>query len=142
MTDSPLARTDETRNLSVLRPAQEFRRLSVYGEDGFAEQTGRLGELACISAGYNANKGEKGPKQPRASRPDDPVQIHLHDPYGRAAGLAQALAAGQHRHLLVTFPDDNPAVFIRQRYMFRTQTRVSIYGDDIGHLYVIGKVIE
>ncbi len=98
---------------------------------GLSAEAPRVDALAVISCGYRAEKGEGNrPGLPRASRPGDAVQVHLHDPLHRAPGLEQAIADGKQRQLTIAFPLDDPRQFVIQRFTRYSATRLEAYGDE------------
>ena len=93
---------------------------------GMEYEAPRVEALALISAGYRSG-GERG--LPKSSQPADEKKIHLHDPHQRAPGLLQAIEAGDHKRLLITFPLDRIDDFIVQRFTRYSATRLEVYGD-------------
>ncbi len=109
-----LAETNPGRDLGA------FDVLDIYAE-GVAPAEARVEAIATISAGYMTEKG-----LPARSRDGT---IYLHDPEGRAPGLAEALAARDGKSLTITFPFDDPRDFIQQRFVNYSKTRLLAYGD-------------
>lgn len=102
------------------RPLEQFDVLDVY-EGGVAPTEPRVEAIATISAGRMNAKG-------LPERSTDGT-IYLHDPEGRAPGLAAALAKTGGKSLTVTFPFDDPRQFIQQRFVNYSKTRLLAYGD-------------
>lgn len=83
--------------------------------------------LATISAGKRADTGPgQKPGLPMMSRDG---RIELHDPDGRAPGLAEALKATDHKRLLIAFVSNNPADVIQERIVGYTATTLKYHGD-------------
>lgn len=97
---------------------------------GIADEAPRVDALAVISCGTRAAGSDGRPGLPRASRPDDAQQIHIHDPQGHAPGLAEALAASGGKSLLISFPLDDQRQFIIQRFTRYSASRLEVYGDE------------
>jgi hypothetical protein len=91
----------------------------------FEETYQRLDHIACVSGG---NKSESG--IPQASRDGT---IYLHDPEGRAPGLAAILKANNGRFLTIAMPSNNRADFIHQTYKRQSKTRLEAFGDRAGY---------
>ena len=115
-----------TTALAGYEPAPP-RRLNPY-EGGLSAEGPRVDALAVISCGYRGKSEGNRPGLPRASRPGDEQQIHLHDSEGRAPGLAAALEAGGYRQLQIAFPLNDG--FIIQRFTRYSATRLELYGDE------------
>lgn len=83
--------------------------------------------LATISAGKRAQTapGAK-PGLPQMSRDG---RIELHDPDGRAPGLAAALEATDHKKLLIAFVSNDPRDVIHERIVGYTATTLKYHGD-------------
>lgn len=107
-------------DLATTNPTDDFTMLDIYGEGATADDV-RIDALATLSAGY------KEGKLPKVSRNG---VMYLHDPEGRAPGLAEALEATDGKALNITFPFDNPADFISQRFARYSATRLEVYGDE------------
>ena len=105
------------------RALGEFDVLDVYAA-GVATEEPRVEAIATISAGYTNEKG-------LPQRSTDGT-IYLHDPEGRAPGLAGALARTDRKSLTIAFPFDDPRQFIQQRFVKYSKTRLLAYGDQFG----------
>jgi hypothetical protein len=73
---------------------------------------------------------------PKATRPGDAEQIHLHDPQGQAPELRKILEANGWDHLLIAFPLDDPRQFISQIFTRYSSTRLEAYGDEQQVTYI------
>jgi len=113
-TDLDTARPDQERSLPILNPYSGRDARDDY-EDA----------LATISAGYRVGDGPQ--YQPRASIDGT---IYLHDPDGRAPGLAAALDATGKKSLTVAFLADDPERIVSQRFMAYSASRLLAYGDE------------
>jgi hypothetical protein len=110
-----------------------MQRLDPFAQGGIAAQPGRLAPLAIVSLGYRQtpkHDGELG--LPRATRREDEKWLHLHDPDGRAPGLAEVLRDGAHRRLTIAFPLDEPQAFIQQTFVRWSASALEVYGDATG----------
>ena len=85
---------------------------------------GQLDALATISAGRKVKRGNGF--IPQVSRDGT---IYLHDPEGRAPGLAEALAENDNKRLVIAFPSHNWQDFVQQRFARYSATRLEGYGD-------------
>jgi len=85
---------------------------------------GQLDALATISAGRKVKRGNGF--IPQVSRDST---IYLHDPEGRAPGLAEALAENDNKRLIIAFPSHNWKDFVQQRFARYSATRLEGYGD-------------
>jgi len=85
---------------------------------------GQLDALATISAGRKVKRGNGF--IPQVSRDGT---IYLHDPEGRAPGLAEALAESGNKRLIIAFPSHNWRDFVQQRFARYSATRLEGYGD-------------
>jgi hypothetical protein len=114
---------------------EAFQRLDPYKLGGVSEAP-RAVPLGIISAGYRAEgrDGQRG--LPRATRPDDAQQIHLHDPMNTAPELRRILEANHWNHLTIAFPLDDPRLFISQIFTRYSATRLEIYGDALSVTYI------
>jgi len=112
-----------------IRPAdqEEFRRLDPYA-GGYSPESARVTPLALISAGYRAQGRDGHVGLPRATRPGDEQQIHLHDPLNQAPGLRAVLEANGWSYLTIAFPIEAPG-FISQIFTRYSSTRLEAYGD-------------
>lgn len=119
--------TTLTRTIDA-NPLAAFQVLDTHAR-GAVTVEGRIDALATISAG---SKNGKAPSVNRDGR------ISLHDPEGRAAGLAAALNATDGKTLTIAFPFDDPAQFIQQRFAEYSASRLLAYGDAQG-VTVIGE---
>jgi hypothetical protein len=106
----------------TVQQLSDFDVLDVY-EGGVKEFTARVDALATISAGRRVQKGDKS--YPEVSRDGT---IFLHDPEGRAPGLAAILKESPKR-LTITFPFDSPQKFVQQRFMRYSASRLEVHGD-------------
>lgn len=127
-----------------------FKLLDVYA-GGVSDEAPRTETLATISAGervYNTPDGRPGPAD-KFGRPQrtKPVKLKdgawagriiLHDRLGRAPGLARALANGEHGRLTIAFPFDDPAQFIKCRFMNYSTSQLLAHGDEKS-LMVLGQ---
>lgn len=112
----------ERTAIAKVQPLDRFGALDIYAEGAVAEaEATRLDALATISAGYKNDKG-----LPVRSRDGT---IYLHDPEGRAPGLRAALEANEGKRLMITFPFDDPRLFIQQRFAQYSKSRLLAYGD-------------
>jgi hypothetical protein len=120
---------------SITPVTNDFRRLDPYvgGESG---ETARVTPLALISAGYRAQGRDGHVGLPRASRPGDEQQIHLHDPLNQAPGLRRILEANRWASLTIAFPLDDPRAFISQIFTRYSSTRLEAYGDGTQITYI------
>lgn len=122
--------TEHTNTVLAMNVTAPLQRLDPYA-GGLSPELPRVDALAVISCGYRAEKGEGNrPGLPKASRPTDDRQIHLHDALNRAPGLAMAISAGKHRQLTIAFPLDDPRQFIIQRFTRYSASRLEAYGDE------------
>ncbi len=85
---------------------------------------GQLDALATISAGRKVKRGNG--YVPQVSRDGT---IYVHDPEGRAPGLAEALAEHDHKRLIIAFPGHDWRQFVQQRFARYSATRLEGYGD-------------
>ncbi len=92
---------------------------------GEVDEAPRLDALATISAGQKVTKD--GKTFPSRSRDGT---IVLHDDEGRAPGLRAALEATGYKRLTIAFPFDDPRLFIQQRFVLYSATKLEIYGDE------------
>lgn len=130
MTMTPLE-----RELLAPIPTPEYRRLDPYA-GGIADDATRVTPLAMISAGYRA-AGQDGHRGlPRATRPEDEQQIHLHDPLQSAPNLRRILEANNWNHLTIAFPLDLPQQFVSQIFTRYSSTRLEAYGDATQITYI------
>lgn len=119
--------------LQVLPQSQaEFRILDLHSENGVLEETRpRMDWIATISAGgkeeVKKRDGSGMTTRPFVSRDG---MIHLHDPEGHAAGLAQALALNGNKMLTIAFPFDDKRLFIQQRFAEYSASALLAYGDE------------
>ena len=102
-----------------------FQPLDTYA-GGLSPEPPRLDALATISAGHRLPGKDGHAGNPAVSRDGT---IYLHDATGRAPGLAKALADGKNKRLTIAFPLDDPHLFIQQRYVSYSATRLLAYGD-------------
>jgi hypothetical protein len=129
-TDTPeLVRRDQPLDLAET-PIGQFQPLDLHTE-GWTKPVERLEALATISAGYKTTS-QKGFEIPARTRPEDERQIHLHDPLGRAPGLAAALEATGYRSLMIAFGHDDPRLFLQQSFRIYTTSALVAYGDASG----------
>lgn len=85
---------------------------------------GQLDALATISAGRKVKKGNSF--IPQVSRDGT---IYVHDPEGRAPGLAEALKEQGGKRLIIAFPAHDWRSFVQQRFARYSATRLEGYGD-------------
>lgn len=116
-------RPQQQGNVLAMQPhSYEFKMLDTYSPTGVTEIPASSADaIATISAGQKSDKG-----YPTASKDG---RIVLHDPEGRAPGLRQALEFTGYKSLTITFPWDDPNLFIRQSFTLYSQTSLLIYGD-------------
>jgi hypothetical protein len=112
-----------------------FQRLDPY-KLGATDEAPRVVPLALISAGYRQEGKDGRAGLPRATRPDDPQQIHLHDPMNQAPELRRILTENNWDHLTIAFPLDDPRLFISQIFTRYSATRLEIYGDALTATYI------
>ncbi len=93
-------------------------------EAGAVPLGGQLDALATISAGRKVKKGNAF--IPQISRDGT---IYVHDPEGRAPGLAEALAENDNKRLTIAFPSHDWRDFVQQRFARYSATRLEGYGD-------------
>jgi hypothetical protein len=152
MNQHALARAEEQRR-GLVRPTptaliDSFTLLDVY-TGGVSEEAPRTETLATISAGeriYNTPDGRPGsadrfgkPQRTKPIKLSDGTwagRIILHDRLGRAPGLARALYASEYGRLTISFPFDDPAQFIKCRFMNYSTSQLLAHGDDT-HLMVL-----
>lgn len=115
--------------------AAALGRLDPYAA-GIAAEAPRVDALAVISCGYRAEGQGNRPGLPKASRPGDAQQIHIHDPLNRAPGLEAAVKDGGGRQLLIAFPLDDPRQFIIQRFTRYSASRLEAYGDEASATWI------
>lgn len=111
--------------------SQTMARLDPY-VGGLSDEAPRVDALAVISCGTRGEGTAGRPGLPRASKPGDTQQIHLHDPQGHAPGIAAALEERGHKNLLISFPLDDPRQFVIQRFTRYSASRLEVYGDESG----------
>lgn len=109
---------------------QDFGMLDTYA-GGIVHDETRIDALATISAGYRDSKG-----MPQRSRDGT---IYLHDPEGRAPGLARILEANGGKQLTVAFAFNSISEFIQQRYSAYSRSALLAYGDHTGITEIIKK---
>lgn len=97
--------------------------------------------LATISAGKRGPDRDGKPGYPTMNRDG---RIELHDPAGRAPGLAEALAATDHKRLLIAFVSNNLADVIQERIVGYTASTLKYHGDQnaITELTPQGRVVH
>lgn len=115
---------ERARPLPV-EPEEHITLLDVYAENGVAEVSPRIDSLGTISAGDKAQNA----KAPTISRDGT---IHLHDPEGRASGLAAALSATDRKQLTIAFPFDEWDSVVQMRFAEYSASRLLAYGDQHG----------
>jgi hypothetical protein len=105
-----------------------FETLTTYGETPVKQQDNRIDAIATISAGYKVKKTTNGREMfvPVASKDGT---IHLHDKGGRAPGLLKLLKQTKEKVLTIAMPFDDPRLFIQQRFVRYSATRLEVYGD-------------
>lgn len=121
--------------LATATPIDRFRLLDAF-TGGLVEPRKQQPTLATISAGYNANAGKKdGKMQPVVSR-DGTIHVNgrenLAAAFDTVKGLAAALQKTNRKKLTITFPFDEPALFIQQHFTCRSASRLQVYGDHTG----------
>lgn len=109
----------------VVAPIDQWRILDTFS-GGYSDAPTRVDALATISAGYRGPERNGRPGLPQRSTDGT---IYLHDPDGRAPGLAEALAQGEQKRLTVAFPLDDPRQFIHQSFRRYSASRLEAYGD-------------
>lgn len=107
------------------QPQEQITLLDVYAESGVAEYAPRLDALGTISAGSKAPNA----KAPTINRDGS---ISLHDPEGRAAGLAATLSAADGKRLTIAFPFDEWSACVQMRFAEYSASRLLAYGDEKG----------
>lgn len=107
----------------------DFRVLDVY-TGGAAPAEARVDALATISA------GEKNGNAPKVNRDGT---ISLHDPEGRAPGLAEVLQASGGKSLTIAFPFDDPRQFVQQRFAEYSASALLAFGDEHGLTLIEGQ---
>jgi len=113
----------------------EYQRLDPYA-GGIADEATRVVPLAMISAGYRS-PGQDGHRGlPRATRPEDERQIHLHEAMGPTPGIREILERNNYAFLTIAFPLDDPRAFISQVFTRYSSTRLEAYGDANSITYV------
>ena len=106
----------------------DFPLLDVYDERPASIGQARPDALATISAGKRVYRGDSDKVGfPQVSRDGT---IYLHDPDGRAPGLAAALKATDCKSLTVAFPFSDVRLFWQERFARYSQTRLEVYGDE------------
>ena len=120
---------------SITPVTRDFQRLDQY-TGGYSPEAPRVTPLALISAGYRAQGRDGHVGLPRATRPGDEQQIHLHDPMNQAPGLKAILEANNWNHLTIAFPLDQPQAFISQIFTRYSSTRLEAYGDGTQITYI------
>jgi len=85
---------------------------------------GQLDALATISAGRKVKRGNG--YIPQVSRDGT---IYIHDPEGRAPGLAEALKEQGGKRLIIAFPSHDWQGFVQQRFARYSASRLEGYGD-------------
>jgi hypothetical protein len=121
--------------LATAAPIDRFRLLDAF-TGGLVEPRKQQPTLATISAGYNANAGKKDAKmQPVVSR-DGTIYVdgreNLALAFDKVKGLAAALQKTNRTRLTITFPFDEPDLFIRQHFTCRSASRLQVYGSHAG----------
>ena len=106
--------------------AADFPLLDVYDDQPSSVGQARPDALATISAGERGPERDGRPGLPKVSRDGT---IYLHDPDGRAPGLAAMLAATDNKRLTVAFPFNDLHQFWQERFARYSQTRLEVYGD-------------
>lgn len=130
-----LRRRAEESELASSAPIDRFRLLDAFS-GGLVEPRKQQPTLATVSAGYNANAGKKdGKMQPVVSR-DGTIHVNgrenLAAAFETVKGLAAALQKTNRKKLTITFPFDEPALFIQQHFTCRSASRLQVYGDHTG----------
>lgn len=128
MADQSLVRRDrpaaELASLTerVTEKVDSFRVLDVFAEGGVAVEPPRVNVLATISAGTKNADGH-----PVVSRDG---KIYLKEDGAVSVLLKRALAERDYKSLLITFPSDDPAEFIKCSFDKWTASRHEIWGND------------
>lgn len=117
--------------LATVNPMSTFEVLDIHAEGGVATAAPRIDALATISAGRKVRRGDKF--IPEISRDGT---IILHDPEGRAPGLAAILGQSP-KQLTITFPFDDPRRFIQQRFARYSATRLEVYGNQLELIEIV-----
>ncbi|MBZ9712222.1 hypothetical protein [Deinococcus multiflagellatus] len=104
------------------RTEEHITLLDVYAENGVREVTPRVDALATISAGAKA----KNASNPTINRDGT---ISLHDPEGRASGLAATLAASGGKVLTIAFPFNDWDSVVQMRFAEYSASRLLCFGD-------------
>lgn len=112
-------------DLATTKPLEGFQQLDVYA-GGVKQEEARVDALATVSAGKKVQKDGKW--IPQVSRDGS---IILHDPEGRAPGLARMLKASP-KLLTITFAHDNPQSIIQQRFVRYSASKLELHGDQFG----------
>ena len=102
-------------------PFEGFRLLDHYAKGAVVERP-RVDALATISAGYR----DKDTRNPVVSRDHT---IYLHDPEGRAPGLAAALRATKGKALTIAVVSDVPSEFLQMRFAAYSASALLAFGD-------------
>lgn len=97
--------------------------------------------LATISAGKRIPGKQPNTTIPSMNRDG---HIELHDPDGRAPGLAEALAATDHKRLTIAFVSNNLSDVIQERIVGYTASTLKYHGDQnaITELTPQGRVVH
>jgi len=139
-----LLRAPQRDTGAVARAGRDFnletapvRLLDTYAPGGVLEVAApRLDALATISAGFRA-PGVNG----RAGLPQRSTDgtIYLHDPEGRAPGLAQALLANDKKRLTIALPSDDLRRCVQQYFAAYSTTKLLAQGDETGITEIRGE---
>lgn len=130
-----LSRRQAAGQLATSTPIEEFRLLDAF-TGGLVEPRQQQPTLATISAGYNANAGVQGAMMKPVVSRDGTIYVNGREnlvlAFEQVPGLARALQGTNRKRLTITFPFDDPALFIRQHFTCRSASRLQVYGDHTG----------
>lgn len=135
MTTQQLAPRDAPGQLAAASPIDRFRLLDAF-TGGLVEPRKQQPTLATVSAGYNANAGKRGEQMKPVVSRDGTIYVNGREnlalAFEQVPGLAKALQATNRKRLTITFPFDEPELFIQQHFACRSASRLQVYGDHTG----------
>ncbi len=134
MTAQQIAAREAPGQLAAASPIDTFEILDAISGKLIAPRQ-QQPTLATISAGYNSNTTGSGFMKPVVSR-DGTIYVDgrpdLVQAFEKVNGLARALQANDRKRLTITFPFDDPALFIQQRFSRYSSSALELYGDENG----------